>query len=135
MEVLGLKAAKEQFANKLVELFPEKKQALIQHYEDFGELRGHIFFGNEINVPLFDLLQKNEAGNKVSSYCRFIEEMWKNGTDDVVNIVNVTIVERLSDDETVWIRFGKNISNEFKLYINDNLIKSNIAMCGVKKLV
>lgn len=130
-----MKAAKEQFANKLVELFPEKKQALIQHYEDFGELRGHIFFGDEINVPLFDLLQKNEAGNKVSSYCRFIEEMWKNGTDDVVNIVNVTIVERLSDDETVWIRFGKNISNEFKLYINDNLIKSNIAMCGVKKLV
>lgn len=130
-----MKAAKEQFANKLVELFPEKKQALIQHYEDFGELRGHIFFGDEINVPLVDLLQKNEAGNKVSSYCRFIEEMWKNGTDDVVNIVNVTIVERLSDDETVWIRFGKNISNEFKLYINDNLIKSNIAMCGVKKLV
>lgn len=130
-----MKAAKEQFANKLVELFPEKKQALIQHYEDFGELRGHIFFGDEINVPLFDLLQKNEAGNKVSSYCRFIEEMWKNGTDDVVNIVNVTIVERLSDDETVWIRFGKNISNEFKLYINDNLIKNNIAMCGVKKLV
>lgn len=130
-----MKAAKEQFANKLVELFPEKKQALIQHYEDFGELRGHIFFGDEINVPLVDLLQKNEAGNKVSSYCRFIEEMWKNGTDDVVNIVNVTIVERLSDDETVWIRFGKNISNGFKLYINDNLIKSNIAMCGVKKLV
>lgn len=130
-----MKAAKEQFANKLVELFPEKKQALIQHYEDFGELRGHIFFGDEINVPLFDLLQKNEANNKVSSYCRFIEEMWKNGTDDVVNIVDVTIVERLSDDETVWNRFGKNISNEFKLYINDNLIKSNIAMCGVKKLV
>ncbi len=81
------------------------------------------------------MLQKNDASNKVSAYCRFIEEMWRNGTEDVVNIVDVTIAERLSDDETVWSRFGKNISNEFKLYINENLIKSNIAMCGVKKLM
>lgn len=130
-----MKVTKEQFANKLVELFPEKKQALIQHYEDFGELRGHIFFGDEINVPLYDLLQKNDVSNKVSAYCQFVEEMWRNGTDDVVNIVDVTIAERLSDDETVWNRFGKNISNEFKVYINDDLIKNNIAMCGVKKLM
>ncbi len=97
-----MKATKEQFANKLVELFPEKKQALIQHYEDFGELLGHIFFSNEINVPLFDLLQKNDASNKASVYCRFVEEMWRNGTDDVVNSVGVSIAERLTDDDTVW---------------------------------
>jgi hypothetical protein len=39
-----LKVTKEQFAKKLVKLFPEKKQALRQHYEDFGELLGHVFF-------------------------------------------------------------------------------------------
>ena len=38
-----MKATKEQFANELVELFPEKKKALMQHYEDYGELLGHIF--------------------------------------------------------------------------------------------
>ncbi len=129
-----MKIAKEQFANKLVELFPEKKQALMQHYEDYGELLGHVFFSDEINVPLFDLLQKNDASFKVSTYCQFIEEMWRNGTDDVVNIVDVTIAERLSDDETVWNRFGKNISKEFKIYLNEDLIKNNIAMCGVAKL-
>ena len=129
-----MKITKEQFANKLVELFPEKKQASLQHYEDYGELLGHIFFVDEINVPLFDLLQKNDTGSKISAYCRFVEEMWRNGTDDVVNIVDVTIVERLSDDETVWNRFGKNISNEFKAYINDDLLKNNIAMWGVATL-
>ncbi|MDE6747471.1 MAG: hypothetical protein K2K21_00170 [Lachnospiraceae bacterium] len=129
-----MKVTKEQFADKLVELFPEKKQALMQHYEDYGELLGHLFFSDEINVPLFDLLQKNDVSFKVSAYCRFVEEMWRNGTDDVVNIVDVTIAERLSDDETVWNRFGKNISNEFKIYINDDLLKNNIAMCDVAKL-
>ncbi len=129
-----MKVAREQFAEKLVKLFPEKKQALRQHYEDFGELLGHIFFYDEINIPLSDLLQKNDAGFKISAYCRFIEEMWRNGTDDVVNIVDVTVVECLSDDETVWNRFGKNISNEFKAYINDDLLKGNILMRGVTKL-
>ncbi len=129
-----MKVTREQFAEKLVKLFPEKKQALRQHYEDFGELLGHIFFYDEINIPLSDLLQKNDAGFKISAYCRFIEEMWRNGTDDVVNIVDVTVVECLSDDETVWNRFGKNISNEFKAYINDDLLKGNILMRGVAKL-
>lgn len=129
-----VKVTGEQFANKLVELFPEKKQALTQHYEDYGELLGHIFFDDEIVIPLFDLLQKNDAGCKVSAYCQFIEEMWRNGTDDAVNIVDVTIVERLSDDETVWNRFGKNISDEFKTYINDDLLQGNIMMWGVAKL-
>ncbi|MCI9602350.1 MAG: hypothetical protein HFI17_17970 [Lachnospiraceae bacterium] len=129
-----MKVTREQFAKKLVKLFPEKKQALRQHYEDFGELLGHIFFYDEINIPLSDLLQKNDAGFKISAYCRFIEEMWRNGTDDVVNIVDVTVVECLSDDETVWNRFGKNISNEFKAYINDDLLKGNILMRGVAKL-
>lgn len=129
-----MKVTREQFAKKLVKLFPEKKQALRQHYEDFGELLGHIFFYDEINIPLSDLLQKNDAGFKISAYCRFIEEMWRNGTDDVVNIVDVTVVECLSDDETVWNRFGKNISNEFKAYINDDLLKGNILMHGVAKL-
>ena len=129
-----MKVTREQFAEKLVKLFPEKKQALRQHYEDFGDLLGHIFFYDEINIPLSDLLQKNDAGFKISAYCRFIEEMWRNGTDDVVNIVDVTVVECLSDDETVWNRFGKNISNEFKAYINDDLLKGNILMRGVAKL-
>ena len=79
-------------------------------------------------------MQKNDAGFKISAYCRFIEEMWRNGTDDVVNIVDVTVVECLSDDETVWNRFGKNILNEFKAYINDDLLKGNILMRGVAKL-
>lgn len=129
-----MKVTKEQFANKLVELFPEKRQALVQHYEDFGELLGHIFFAEEINVSLFDLLQKNHTSLKISTYCQFVEEMWRNGTADVVNIVDVTIAERLSDDKAVWNRFGENISDEFKAYINDDLLKNNIAMCGVEKL-
>lgn len=130
-----MKISKEEFARKLTELFPEKTEALKQHYEDYGELLGHVFFSEEINVPLFDMLLESAGGDEISKYCGFIEEMWRNGADDVVNVVDVTILERLSDDETVWENFGKNISDEFKVYINEDLLISNkLMMYNVKKL-
>lgn len=130
-----MKISKEEFALKLTELFPEKREALKQHYEDYDDLLGHVFFSDEINVPLFDMLLESASGDEISKYCDFIEEMWRYGTDDVVNVVDVTILERLSDDETVWENFGKNISDEFKVYINEDLLISNrLMMYNVKKL-
>ncbi|MDE7361022.1 MAG: hypothetical protein K2N38_03710 [Oscillospiraceae bacterium] len=130
-----MKISKEDFAQKLTEIFPEKAAALKQHYEEYGELLGHVFFSDEINVPLFAMLMERESGDEISKYCVFIEEMWRDGADDVVNIVNVTIVERLSDDETVWEHFGKNISDDFITYINEDwLIANKLMMCSIKRL-
>lgn len=60
--------------------------------------------------------------------------MWENGTDYVVNVFDVTIAERLSDNETVWKNFGKNISDRFILYINNDLIPNDLMMTNVNKL-
>ena len=49
-------------------------------------------------------------------------------------MVDVTLLERLSDDEAVWLSFGKYISDDFKEYINEELLKDNIAMFHVGKL-
>ncbi len=38
-----MKISKEEFARKLTGLFREKMEALKQHYEDYGELLGHVF--------------------------------------------------------------------------------------------
>lgn len=129
-----MKRTKEELANELIKLFPEKSPSLQQHYDDYGELLGHIFFSEEITVPLFSLLQEHEAGETIRKYCDFIENMWENGTDYVVNVFDVTIAERLSDDETFWKNFGKNISDSFILYINNDLIPNNLMMTNVNKL-
>lgn len=129
-----MKHTKEEFACKLVELFPEKADSLKHHYNDYGELLAHIFFSYEITAPLFDLLLENETSDKIKIYCSFIEDMWKNGTDDVVNVVDVTIAERLSDNVIVWENFGRNITDEFIIYINNDLLVNNLMMCGVSEL-
>lgn len=125
---------KGAMANKLIELFPEKEDALTQHYQDYEELLGHIFFAEEINVPLMEILRNNQDIETINKYCSFIMEMWKYGSADVVNIVDVTILERLSDEDSVWFNFGKYISDEFRLYINEVVLKENILMTSVPEL-
>ncbi len=54
-----MKLSKEEIAEKYVTLFPDKKQALDEHYADFNELLGHIFFADALNEPLIELIVSN----------------------------------------------------------------------------
>jgi len=123
-----------EICDELIKVFPNKEEKIKCHKKDYGEILGHIFFGEEINEPLIDLLDKYVELGVIQKYCNFIEKMWKKGNEDVVNIVNVTIIERLSDKEDIWNKFGENISQEFREYINKELIPSNSMMKHVKQL-
>ena len=129
-----MKLSKEEFAEKFVSLFPDKRQSLDEHYADYDELLGHIYFSEVLNEPLIEMISKNGDKNMIQKYCTFIEDMWLNGDDDVVNIVEVTILERLSDDENIWETFGKYISNDFIRYINTEAIPQNAMMWQVSPL-
>lgn len=113
---------KEEAALRLVERFPEKREAWEAHCRGYGELLGHVFFADEINLPLVALLAENREETAIENYCAFVEEMWFQGDRDTRNIVEVTIVERLSDDPVVWLRFGEHISKEFRWDINDQIL-------------
>lgn len=129
-----MKLSKEEFAKQFVVQFPEMKHSLDEHYSDYNELLGHIYFVEALNEPLIRMIK--EQGNEplISKYCSFIEDMWQNGDDDVVNIVDVTILERLSDDTAVWKSFGKHISNDFIRYINTEVLVENAMMWQVSRL-
>ena len=129
-----MKLSKEEFAEKFVALFPDKKQALDEHYADFNELLGHIYFADALNEPLIEMLSSKSDEARISKYCSFIEDMWCNGDEDVVNIVEVTILERLSDNQSVWNRFGKHISNDFIRFINNVVLDENAMMWQVPRL-
>ncbi len=129
-----MKLSVEEFAEKLVMLFPEKKQALDRHYADHNELLGHIFFAAEISEPLISLLSTKGDRALISRYCSFIADMQLNGDEAVVNILEATILERLSDDKNVWDSFGKFIPNDLIRYINTVVIAENAAMQQVSKL-
>lgn len=124
----------DEFARKLVLLFPEKEDSLTGHYKEYGELLAHIFFSEQVETPLAELLHSNTDFISIGKYCSFIEEMWKHGDDFVVNVIEVTILEGLSDNRVVWKNLAHHITPEFTAYINSDLLFNNILMTSVPKL-
>ncbi|NCE64265.1 hypothetical protein D1159_06615 [Pseudoflavonifractor sp. 524-17] len=112
----------EQFALRLGERFPEKRRTLLNHVQAYRRLAGHVFFAEEINTPLLALLEEEEDIGAIQWYCMLIEKMWFQGDTDAKNIVEVTIIERLSDDPALWLRFGQYISKEFRWAVNDKIL-------------
>ena len=125
----------DEFCEILIELFPEKKDNLIQHKNDYGKILGHVFLGDEISEILFDLLS-NRNGNEelIKKYINCLEMIYKKGNADLLNVLDVTILERLSDDSNVWTNLSNYISNELKDYINNELLNENILMKHVKRM-
>lgn len=122
------KMNKEQCEEIIVRLSPDGKQMLEKHITMHGEILLHVLAGELITEPLIELLRWNKQVELITEYCSLIELMWRDGNDDVINVVDVTILERLSDDDKIWHRFGNYISDEFKRYINEEQIPNNLMM-------
>lgn len=122
----------KECANRIIETFPEYREFLLRHIKSYGDVLLHIFVIETIIEPLVLLLEQN-LDTKV--YCDLIESMWKNGDDSVRNVVDVTILEQLSDNDVVWQRFGKNISQSFRDDINNEVLVQNMMMVHVKPLM
>ena len=129
---------REKCANIMADLAPDGQEILEKHQADFGEILLHVLAGELITEPLIELFKfhtfPTDRIAKIECYCQVIETMWKNGDADVVNVVDVTILERLSDEDKVWQQFGTFISDEFKQYINNELLVTNLMMGGVRAL-
>lgn len=125
---------KQEFVNKLVEVFPEYASVYRTHTDDYGKILLHVLASETISEPLIELLKYNERIDRIKEYCGLIEMMWSDGDDDVINVVEVTILEHLSDDRIVWHRFGEYISCGFKKYINEEVLENNVAMRHIEKL-
>ena len=109
--------SKEFFAQNLDEL-PEFEGAYQEHLTYYEELLGHVFFGEETLLGALErLLPANEDRARIRQYIDFVEDMYANGDDDVQNIVGVTILECLGDDETV-------LRNAFS-YFSEELMRAS----------
>lgn len=110
-------------------------EALNEHLWDYGEILLHLFAAEQINEPLLHMLEKESTSRRsIEIYCKAIELLWQYGDDAVVNVVDVTILERLSDDKILWQRFGAYISEAFRTYINTEVLTYNLMMGGVAPL-
>lgn len=116
----------QEIVAKFLSLFPEYEEHYREHMREYG--LQHAFYAEIINTPLFDLLKRNRNEVKIKQYVDFIEHMRSQGDEAVQNVVNVIILEFLSDNKEVWRCLGTYISEGFRDYINKKLLAQNCAM-------
>lgn len=92
---------KEQLADEFISCFPQHTVDYESHLADYGKLLEHVFFADMIDEPLFSLLKVNTDTQLIRKYIEFVERMYSDGDDATQNVVEVTILEYLGDDETV----------------------------------
>ncbi len=131
----GKKLTIKECADLICGLTRHGREALEEHLRDFQDILLHIFANENISQPLLCLLKSDSASERsIRIYCRAIEIMWRYGDDAVVNVVDVTILEYLSDEKRLWQKFGTYISEEFRTYINKEVLVYNLMMGGVMPL-
>lgn len=98
---------------------------MAQHIEDHdGKILLHVFVPELVYFPLIESIKEADE-EKIKAFCGAIEQMWKTGDVEVLNVVEVSILECLTDDSHVWKVFGRHISAEFKNYINNEYLTEN----------
>jgi hypothetical protein len=105
---------KMYYAKKYVEIFPEYTHELEKYLSSYGELLGHVFFGDLINPHLVELLKHEVDIDRIEKIFGFINDMYLNGEDDIKNVVVVTILEYLGDDPLILKQAFRYLNEELK---------------------
>ncbi len=123
----------KEFLTEYAEWFPEKQNLSEEHISEFP----HIFAMQTVNIEINKAFQNGDT-KYFGRLCRFVDHLWHlvchDDNDEILNVIDVTILESISDDKTMWQRFGSLISGEFREYINKVVLTGNVLMAHVENL-
>lgn len=88
----------DKCAEILAKVLPNGEALLKEHNRKYGEVLLHVLASEMITEPLIKLMEHSDKNTSlIELYFSTIKFMWNHGNDDVVNVVEVTILERLTD--------------------------------------
>ncbi|MCM1577741.1 MAG: hypothetical protein NC078_02930 [Ruminococcus sp.] len=124
---------KEECALYISNVSENGGKLLREHLSNYGEILLHILAPELAVFPLVKCIENKDAEG-IDRYCNCIEKMYSEGDEEVLNVVDVTILEYLSGCNDVWQEFGRHISPQFKDYINNEYLPQAERMFKINKL-
>ncbi|GAA0216526.1 DUF7674 family protein [Selenomonas dianae] len=88
-----------EMANYITNIFPENKQYYKEHIGDYETVLAHVFAIETIDIPMENEFKAHAESERFRKYCKLIQCLWENGDDEVRNVIDVTILESISDHE------------------------------------
>lgn len=87
------------FFNRLVNVFPELREAVIRERITYGQIRPVSFTKEQVLPRLHPLLQENRNPSSIKKFADICNDLYGNGDIDVRSIITFTILNKLPDNE------------------------------------
>ncbi len=94
----GMSYDANTLASKICVIFPELKPMYKENIEKYGELLAEDFFVNHANAFILDAIKKNNP-TTMKKLFNTLNEIYADGTNDVQDIIAVTILGELDNDQ------------------------------------
>ena len=100
---------------------------------EFPHILLHVFSVFAVNIPMAEAYTGKDHA-EFEKFCSFIEYVWRKADDEVLNVLDTTVLEGISENLPMWTAFGNCIHEDFRTYINTVLIRQNVMMSDVPPL-
>lgn len=98
-------------ANRIATLYPELKDAYKENFQKYDEFLGEDFFVNHANAYIMNTLRSND-GAQLKKLFKILSDIYENGSNDVQDLVVVTILGELDNDERLLANCRAQITDE-----------------------
>lgn len=84
-------------ANRIASVYPELKDAYKENYEKYDEFLSEDFFVNHANAYIMKTIRENDK-QMMKKLFKILSDTYENGTNDVQDLVVVTILGEIDND-------------------------------------
>ncbi len=98
-------------ASRISTLYPELKEAYKENFQTYDEFLGEDFFVNHANKYIMETIRSNDTATMKKLF-KILSDIYENGSNDVQDLVVVTILGEIDNDQTLLDRCHE--------YITDN---------------
>ena len=98
-------------ASRIVTLYPELKDAYKENFQKYDEFLGEDFFVNHGNACVMRTIRSNDT-QQLKKLFKILSEIYENGSNDVQDLVVVTILGEIDNDKELLEKCRKYISDD-----------------------
>lgn len=98
-------------ASRITQVYPELKDALNENVQTYSEFLGDDFFVNHANRLIMETIRFNDQ-KTIKKLFKILSDIYENGTNDVQDLVVVTILGELNNEQELLDRCLAEITDD-----------------------
>lgn len=99
------------FASRIAGIYPELKEEYKANFQRYDEFLGEDFFVNHANKYIMETIRNNDV-QQMKKLFKILNDIYENGTNDVQDLVVVTILGELDNDKELLERCREYINED-----------------------